>query len=106
MSTDEQTPPLSDQQPDQVNTPEADVPNSVVATGVTLTGWSDPESTDSKFSICTTPLLTVVRYRYCTWTYSDGSTQQQTYITKYSTVSGSQVVRSDPGFDCTVSNAP
>ena len=106
VPTDEQTPSLSDQQPAQVNTPEVDFPDLVVATDATLTGWSDPQPTDSKFSVGTTPSPTVVQYRYCVWTYSDGSTQQQTYSTRYSNASGSLSYETGPDFDCTLSTAP
>jgi cytoskeletal protein RodZ len=89
---------------------------AVTAVSAAVTGWSDPQPTDSKFGLgcpdlsrCPsgyTPSPTVVSYRYCIWTYSDGSTRQQEYETKYSTVSGDMSVVDDPALDCTVANAP
>lgn len=78
----------------------------MTAVSAHVSGWSDPQPTDSKFSIGQDPLPTIVQYRYCLWTYSDGSTQQQVYQTKYSTTSGNDGMMADPAYDCTVDNAP
>lgn len=91
-------------------------PPPVTAVSAAISGWSTPVPTDSKFGLqcvnlsqCqpgTTQLPTVITSRYCIWTYSDGSTQQQVYDSKYSTLSGSQVIYNESTYDCTVANAP
>lgn len=91
-------------------------PPLVTAISAAISGWSAPVPTDSKFGLqCTNPsqcqpgttqLPTVILYRYCIWTYSDGSTQQQTYDSKYSTLSGDKVIYNESTYDCTVANAP
>jgi len=98
------TPPSVPAQNDP--TPPADPPAPVVAVSAAVSDWSDPVPTDSRFGIGTNPLPTVVRYRYCLWTYSDGSTQKRTYAAKYSTVSGGMSYLDDPTYDCTVATAP
>jgi hypothetical protein len=79
---------------------------STDATDATATAWSDPVTTDSRFGTKSGPLPTVVSYHSCIWTYSDGSTQQQIYATKYATVSGGMSSLVDPTYDCLIATAP
>jgi cytoskeletal protein RodZ len=71
---------------------------AVTAVSAAVTGWSDPQPTDSKFGLGCPDLSRCP--------YSDGSTRQQEYETKYSTVSGGMSFVDDPALDCTVANAP
>ncbi len=101
----DQTRPDADSDP----APPTDPPASVGATDAEVTDWSDAVPTDSLFSSGGVPQPTVVNYRYCIWTYSDGSTQQQVYQTKYATAPGAAIAISSisyASFDCTVATAP
>jgi hypothetical protein len=119
VTTDPTTPPADSTQPaapantqttntstQTDTTPPPDTPATVVAVSATVTDWGNPEPTTSLWSVDGTPLPTVVQHRYCVWTYSDDSTQQQLYASKYSTVNGTASTIVDPTFDCTVATAP
>src|SRR5579863_3322578 len=82
--TDDQSAAPSGQQQVQTDTgtdptPPADPPAAPVATSAALSDWTAPVPG-------TRPNATaggMVQYRYCVYTYSDGSTQEQLYQTKY-----------------------
>lgn len=83
---------------------------AVTAISAQVTAWSNPVPAATPISAT----QTMVSYRYCVWTYSDGSTQQATYQTRYgtadptasnvTTIGVSSVV--DPTYDCTIASAP
>jgi hypothetical protein len=105
--------------PSNDQTPPNNKPNDIppiTAVNATFTGWTDPQPTESKFGLgcedlskCPngyTPFPTVVQYRYCIWTYTDGSTQQRVYQTWFHTVGGGMAIGPDSVIDCTIAAAP
>jgi hypothetical protein len=83
-----------------VGTPPASGTSAVVAVSASLSDWTAPVSDTRPNSV---PGGTV-QYRYCTWTYSEGSTKQKLYQDWYHWPGVSSMA--DPTYDCTVANAP
>lgn len=79
---------------------EADQQPAVTAVDTETSDWSAPIPNPNPNA---TPNGTE-QYKYCVYTYSDGSTQQRVYQTKDSWPGITSVT--DPGFDCTVATAP
>lgn len=59
---------------------------AVTAVSADVSDWSDPSPAGQPY-----PQGTMVRYVYCTWTYSDGTTQQVVMRTRYTYQNGSDV---------------